>query len=170
VSGGTHLFDEGFDATFDALFDVAYGVGLRILGQPADAEDVASEALARTLVRWSQLHDADHLHAWVAKVAGNLAVDRTRRRRRLAGDVGPEASVDHRAEEVVLRDALRDALARLPRRQREVVVLRHLVGLPEADVAAALRISVNSVKKHAQRALQKLRIDLGSDEEVRLAQ
>ena len=51
-------------------------------------------------------------------------------------------------------------LARLPRRQREVVVLRYLADLPEATVAAALGCSTGTVKQHASRGLCALRIGL----------
>jgi len=52
-------------------------------------------------------------------------------------------------------------LARLPRRQREVVVLRYLADLPEAAVAEALGCSVGTVKRHASRGLGSLRLALG---------
>jgi RNA polymerase sigma factor (sigma-70 family) len=50
------------------------------------------------------------------------------------------------------RVAVLDAVARLPRRQRECVVLRYYEGLSESQAAAALGVSKNSVKKHMQRA------------------
>ena len=53
-----------------------------------------------------------------------------------------------------------DALRRLPERQREVVVLRHLADLPEVDVAASLGISVGSVKTHLSRGVARLRSEL----------
>src|SRR5665648_617322 len=63
---------------------------------------------------------------------------------------------DHQAD----RDQLVRALAKLSPRQRRVVVLRHLVGLPEADVAADLGISVGTVKSTSSRALAQLRATL----------
>ena len=56
--------------------------------------------------------------------------------------------------------ALVDALSRLSRRQREVVVLRYLAGYPEADVAEILECSVGTVKTHASRGLSTLRSSL----------
>jgi hypothetical protein len=88
-----------------------------------------------------------------------------RRRPRLAADTAPD-----RAEQQVLRLALAAALAKLPRRQREAVVLRYLADLPERDVAAALGISPGTVGAHVHRGLAALRQWLGEDfEEVRLA-
>jgi len=168
VGGVERVYDEDFDREFDVLFAIAEGVARRILGSAAEAEDVASEALARTLVRWREVRNLEHREAWVAKTATNLAIDAVRRRRRRVPDVVELGQDPH--DRTVLRRALTEALAALPRRQREAIVLRHLVGLPERDVAAAMHISVNSVKKHAHRGLAHLRssevsvIDEGNDD------
>ena len=69
--------DGGFVERFDDLYAVAYRAGFAVLGRRADAEDCAQEALARALVRWDRV--ADYAVAWVARVATNLALDRTRR-------------------------------------------------------------------------------------------
>jgi RNA polymerase sigma factor (sigma-70 family) len=61
------------------------------------------------------------------------------------------------------------ALSQLPRRQREVIALRHLGGFSERDIADALGISTNSVKTHSDRALHALRKRFGSDMEADLA-
>jgi RNA polymerase sigma factor (sigma-70 family) len=88
-------------------------------------------------------------------VATNLSIDRHRRRRRLTAlGSEPLALVDvHQAERIDLARALR----RLPRRQREVVVLRYLGDWSESDVAEALGISAGAVKSHAWRGLSALR-------------
>jgi RNA polymerase sigma factor (sigma-70 family) len=88
----------------------------------------------------------------VAHVAGNLAIDRSRRRARTAALDPPIAtsSIDERLD-------LQRALRALSKRQREVVVLRYLADLPEADVARALGCSVGSVKTHGSRGLAALR-------------
>jgi RNA polymerase sigma-70 factor (sigma-E family) len=147
----------GFDRAFDGLFVLAYRVAFRILGERGDAEDVAQEALARALVRWSRL--ADRPEGWVTTVATNLAIDRIRRRRTQATPmIGPVAVVDrHLPERIDLANALR----RLPKRQREVVVLRYLADWSEADVAVELGCSVGAVKSHGSRGLCALRERLG---------
>ena len=74
------------------------------------------------------------------------------------------------AETVTLRLALGAALRQLPRRQGEVVALRYLAGMTEAQVATSMGISRNSVKKHTARAVNTLRTRLGTDwQEVDLA-
>ena len=144
---------EGFEDAFPGLFSLGYRVAFRILGDRGDAEDVAQEALARALLRWRKL--ADQPHGWIARVAANLAIDRYRRRRRsdLVG-ADPSATTDPNVAE---RLDLARELRRLPRRQREVVVLRYLADWSERDVAAELGFSAGSVKSHGSRGLQALR-------------
>lgn len=150
-----------FELAFDALYRLAYRVAFRILGARPDAEDVAQEALARAALRWSRLHESPE--GWVSRVASNLAIDRYRKRRREHPyPTGPIGVVDERIGE---RGDLVTALRRLPRRQREVVVLRYLADLSEAEVARALGCSVGTVKTHGSRGLSSLRRELGLEGE-----
>jgi RNA polymerase sigma-70 factor (sigma-E family) len=143
----------GFDTAFGDLYRLAYRVAFRILGDRGDAEDVAQEALARASLRWSRLEERPE--GWVSRVASNLAIDRFRRRKReLPSPAGPLALVDPFLGE---RGDLVLALRRLPRRQREVVVLRYLADMSEANVARALGCSAGTVKSHSSRGLTALR-------------
>jgi RNA polymerase sigma-70 factor (sigma-E family) len=150
-----------FADRFAALTAIAYRVAFRLLGDRGEAEEVAQEALARAYARWAVV--VRHDEPWVARVATNLAIGRWRRRRpteRFAdAHHGSRPAGDALAVE---RLALLDALTGLPRRQREVVVLRYLADLPEREVAHAMHTTVGTVKQHAHRALQRLRHDLTS--------
>jgi RNA polymerase sigma-70 factor (sigma-E family) len=143
---------DGFDLAFEGLYRLAYRVAFRILGDQGDAEDVAQEALARASVRWSRLEDRPE--GWVTRVASNLAIDRYRRRRRPPVPMGPVGIVDPYLGE---RGDLVAALRRLPRRQREAVVLRYLADLSEAQAAREMGCSVGAVKSHGARGLTSLR-------------
>src|SRR3954452_7092925 len=146
-----------FEATFRRLYRPAYQVTYRILGNIPDAEQAASEALARAYASWAKLHDVPYLDAWVLRVTANLALDAARRRR---DPSEVESSVDIE-DAGVLRVALVEALGLLAKRQRDVIVLRHLAGMSEAEVAEALGISVATVHTHATRAVGSLRGHLG---------
>src|SRR5207248_2267326 len=151
--------DEDFEQAFDALFPRAQRLAYRILGNWLAAEDVAAEALARACFRWQKVKGLPWRDGWVLRVATNLALDTAKRK-------VPEAEVaeDLDAEEAaVLRLAMRQALQALPRRQREVLALRFLSDLNEADIATALGISAGSVKTHTSRGLAALRARLGDD-------
>lgn len=146
-----------FDDEFAELYRAAYRVAFRLLGDRAEAEDVAQEALARTYVRWRTVES--YAAPFACRVAANAAIDRARRGRRVSGSDAPERAVaDAFADE---RVDLQRALRALPRRQREVVALRYLADQSEDAVAALLGVSVGSVKTHASRGLATLRATLG---------
>jgi len=143
-----------YDDDFAGLFRISFRVAYRILGSSAEAEDVAQETLAKAYTRWWRIKgDAPR---WVSRVSANNAIDVWRKRSRQ--DLTDTDLVRaHDGEPIVERLALVDALSRLSRRQREVVVLRYLAGYPEADVAEILDCSVGTVKTHASRGLSSLR-------------
>jgi RNA polymerase sigma-70 factor (sigma-E family) len=150
---------DGFEETFDALFAAARRIAMRLVGDGAEADDVAAEALARAYARWAKVRDLDYRDAWVMRVTANVALDVLRKAKRpipvpIVSDIDP-------AEAAVTRIALAQALRRLPRRQRDVVVLRYLADLSEADVAESLGVSAGTVKQHAHRAVDALRRTLG---------
>jgi RNA polymerase sigma factor (sigma-70 family) len=128
-----------------------------MLGDEALAEDVAAETFIRTLVRWAKVRDLPHRDAWILRVATNLCIDHLRRRRRDRRLLEQAAPPPHADLDPALRLDLVRALAALPKRQREVVVLRHVAGLGEAEVADAMGVSINTVKTHGARALAQLR-------------
>ncbi len=151
-----------FADAYDGLYRAAYRVAFRLLGQREDAADVAQEACARAYARWRRVGALGSPEGWAARVAGNLAIDTWRRRGTAAkhnavlNDGGKEFD-DERVD-------LHRALAALPRRQRQVVMLRYVADLPEAAVAAAVGSSIGTVKSHASRGLAALRAQLGNEE------
>jgi len=151
-----------YDDNFGPLYRIAFRVAYRILGDQAEAEDVAQETMAKAYSRWWRIRsDAAR---WVSRVSANGAIDAWRKRSK--HDLTAEDLVRaHDGEPIIERLALVDALSRLSRRQREVVVLRYLAGYPEADVAEILDCSVGTVKTHASRGLRSLRSTMSSGAE-----
>jgi RNA polymerase sigma-70 factor (sigma-E family) len=150
---------DGFEEAFDALFAASRRIATRLVGDGGEADDVAAEALARAYARWPKVRELDYRDAWVMRVTANVALDVLRKAKRPVPLLA-ESAVDP-AEAAVTRLALAQALRRLPRRQRDVVVLRYLADLSEADVAESLGVSAGTVKQHAHRALDALRRALG---------
>jgi RNA polymerase sigma-70 factor (sigma-E family) len=138
----------------------------RLLTGSADAaDDVVSEAIARSLPRW-RAGGIDDGPAYLRRVVVNLSTRRWRRRalalRRdhLALDwMGASTDTEATTAE---RDRTLRAVMRLPVRRRAVVVLRFYDDLPEARIAEVLGISTGTVKSQLSRALEQLRADLGS--------
>lgn len=141
-----------FDDEFDELADLAYQTAFRILGSRSEAEDVAQDTMVKAYLRWGRVQS--HARPWVCRVAvnGSLGIVRRRRRRHTATERhgGPATDVADRVD-------LQRLLTSLSRRQRDVVVLRYLADLSEAEVAEELGISVGTVKTHAHRGLEALR-------------
>jgi RNA polymerase sigma factor (sigma-70 family) len=151
--------DDDFAGCFEELYRIAYRATYSVLGDRTEAEDCAQEASARALVRWRRVHD--YAPAWVARVSVNLALDRIRAAQRADR---LRRGVDQTADGSDLAARRRDlaaALAALPKRQREAVVLRYLVDLPEAATADAMGCTIGTVKSTVARGLDKLRVDLG---------
>ena len=140
--------DPSFDEAFDDLFAVAQRVARRVAG-PIDAEDIAAEVMGRTFARWPRVKLLPYRRAWVARVAFNEALDAYRiAHRRQPAAVDPasgDPSSRDPADDLAVRIALNEALAKLPKRQREVVALRYLADLTEADTASLLGLTVGSV-------------------------
>jgi RNA polymerase sigma factor (sigma-70 family) len=151
-----------FEERFDELAGLAHRTAFRILGSRAEAEEVAQETMAKAYARWRRVRD--HARPWVCRVAANEAIG-VLRKRRSSPDLPQQAPA---ADDAALdRLDLQQALLTLPRRQREVLVLRYLLDLPERQVADELRISAGAVKTHAHRALGALRASLTLTPEVR---
>jgi RNA polymerase sigma factor (sigma-70 family) len=146
---------------FTKFFEVAYPEAFRLarhfgLG-PHDAEDLAIEALTRAYASWSRLRTLSWSRPWLTRVVANLAIDLYRRQKPLAAGT-PDTSFEGQA--VLVMDLSR-ALAKLPRRQRQVAVMRYWADLSIEEVGTALRLRPGTVKQHAARGLAALRAELG---------
>lgn len=131
------------------------------------AEEVVQDAFVAMHARWGRLRDPDKALAYLRQAVVNRARSVLRHRSvvdRHAPAVestarqsltAPEA--DKGALDAARRDAVLAALAQLPTRQREVLVLRHYLELSEAEIADALGIARGSVKAHASRGSAALR-------------
>lgn len=136
-----------------------------LVGSADGADDLVAEAIARTLPKWRGGLIADP-PAYLRRVLVNLAHRRWRRRRlALQRD---HASLDwlHPATDIEAQASERDrtlrAIAKLPPRRRAVVVLRFYDDLPEAEIGEVLGIGVGTVKSTLSRAIEQLRVELGT--------
>ncbi len=130
-----------------------------LLGCPEwDAEDVVQSALLRCYRHWRRVVRADRPDAYVYRVLVNTLRDD--RARRWHGETPTEVLPDtgHHPD-LTTGLAVRAALGRMRREQREVLVLRYYADLSEADIAAVLGIAPGTVKSRAARALRELAAD-----------
>jgi RNA polymerase sigma-70 factor, ECF subfamily len=159
----------GFEAFYSGAVSRLLGQLYLVTGDLHEAEEVVQEAFARASVRWSWLRDYNAPEAWVRRVAMNLAADRARKLRRQARAIlrmRPPLEAPEVSEVSVETLVLVEALGTLPVRQRQAIVLHHLVGLPVEEVAQTLRVPSGTVKSLLSRGRRALAARLGEAEEV----
>ncbi|WP_460705254.1 SigE family RNA polymerase sigma factor [Myceligenerans halotolerans] len=130
-----------------------------LCGDEHQAEELVQQAFVRVWAHWGKVRQGEPL-AYARKVLSNLRIDSWRKHRREMlsdPDSLPEGAAPSSADVHAERDRLVRALALLSRKQRRIVVLRHLEGLSEKETAAALGVSVGTVKSQSSRGLVKLR-------------
>lgn len=159
------------DAEFEDFVRQASPALLRtawfICGDPHQAEDLVQQALVKVFARWGRLRTQNPV-AYARRCLLNQHIDDRRRGREHLTDRLPERGVtDPEPEDT---HDLAATLSALPMRERQVVVLRHYVGLTEAEVADTLGVSLGTVKSSASRGLARLRESMSaaittSDEE-----
>lgn len=138
------------------------GFAARLLGDRAEAEDVTQEAMLRLwkiAPEWRQ--GEAQVSTWLYRVVRNLCTDRLRKKRGVGLDEIAEPLDDAPSAAKVLQDkgralALKEALAALPERQREAVVLRHLEGLSNPEIADILEITTEAVESLTARGKRSL--------------
>ena len=146
----------------------------RVLGDQAEAEDVAQEAMLRL---WRQAADwrvgEAKVSTWLYRVVQNLCIDRIRKRRpQVAVEDAPEpADPDPGVLERLARTdqsrIVAAAIAELPERQGQAIVLRHFDGLSNPEIGEALECSVEAVESLLARARRQLaRAMAGKREEL----
>ncbi len=159
--------DTDADVALERLYDAHYvrlvRLSVLLLGDVGRAEEVVQDSFVAVYRRWDKLHDAD-----VPAYLRQTVVNRSRsvlRHLTVVSKHPAEAPADHPgADHDVLRQSQRqsvlDAMARLPRRQREVLALRYYLDLSEREIAETLGISQGAVKSHASRGADALRRSL----------
>ena len=155
------------------LTPVVLAHAYRLLGDRAEAEDVAQESLLklwRIAPEWRR--GEAKVTTWLYRVVANAATDRLRKRRMvdIASVAEPEdgaPSALERMQERARVDALQAALNGLPERQRQAVVLRHIEGLANPEIGEIMDVKVEAVESLVARGKRALKAALeGRKEEL----
>lgn len=158
--------------------DMVFGLAVRLLGNPAEAEDVAQVVFLRAFERFPDLCASEAAAGWLRTVTRNLSLNHLSRYRRrwqffselegpgepTADDYGARLSVPASApvalEEAERAERLEAALRQLPDPQRVPLVLFHFEGLSYQEIAAKLGVSVGKIKTDIHRGREKLKQEL----------
>jgi RNA polymerase sigma-70 factor (ECF subfamily) len=167
-----------FEAFVRTYQDMVFATAVRLLGNPAEAEDVAQAVFLRAFQRFDDLAASPAVAGWLRTVARNVCLNylsRYRARWQLFSELAPDdedgpSGVDREPEaagspETALEQAeeqerLERALARLPDHQRVPIVLFHFESMSYQEIADALGIAAGKVKTDIHRGRQALRREL----------
>lgn len=167
VAGGD---DDALGELYDRHAPVLLALARRILGDPADAEEVLQEAFVHAWNRAARYDPArSSVATWLALITRSRAIDRLRSRKvveRTAEAAGHEAPRHESpsAAGAVLQDERRAriaaALAGLPEEQRQVLEMAYYRGMSQTEIARAAEIPLGTVKTRTLLAMKKLRDEL----------
>jgi RNA polymerase sigma-70 factor (sigma-E family) len=149
-----------FDVLYQARRLAMVRLAAFLVGDAHLAEDIVQDAFAGLHSHWRRLRDEGAAEGYLRRAVVNRSRSQLRRRRTARRYPWPVAADEPGADFDVLaadeRHQLRHAVSRLPRRQREVLVLRYWADLSEAEIADAMGISAGTVKSTASRAMRAL--------------
>jgi RNA polymerase sigma-70 factor (ECF subfamily) len=162
-----------FEAFMKTHQDMVFGTAVRLLGNPADAEDIAQAVFVKAYERFAEIGASPAAGGWLRTVATNLSLNhlaRYRRRWRFFSemraadgeDTGDYAESLPAPEQAEPHEALEQALRQLPDTQRVPLVLFHFEGMSYEEIAARLDVSVGKVKTdiHRGRLALKRKLEL----------
>jgi RNA polymerase sigma-70 factor (ECF subfamily) len=133
----------------------------RLLGNAADAEDVAQETFARLYQHIARYKSREKFSSWLFAIARNAALDKLRyRKRHPTGSLDTAPDPGFQSREVELNETgqlIAAAIATLPEDQRTAIILAEYHDQSYADIAAVMGCSVKSVESRLYRAKQTLR-------------
>jgi RNA polymerase sigma-70 factor, ECF subfamily len=170
---------EQFETFMRNYQNMVYSTALRLVANPAEAEDIAQEVFLKAYERFAELKESPTAGGWLRTVARNMSLNHLSRYRSRwsffselssAGqdDDAPEvefAAPQELDEELARADhkqLVEEALQKLPPAQRVPLVLYHLEGLKYEEIAAKLNVSLGKVKTDIFRAREALRKKLGA--------
>jgi RNA polymerase sigma-70 factor, ECF subfamily len=166
VAGLGADLDASFEHVVLAYQDRLFGFALRLSGKPADAEDSVQDAFVRAYRALKKYPEEQRrtlqIRPWLYRITLNVVRNRARGHRATTELNGewPSALEDQPeplAEAAERRRELARLIARLPDRYRAAVVLRHVQGLPYAEIAAILDQPVGTTKANVHRGINLLR-------------
>jgi RNA polymerase sigma-70 factor (sigma-E family) len=150
--------DVAFAEYYRNRAEVMRGTAYLLCGDWHRAEDLVQNAFTKLYLAWDRVSRHEVLDGYLRRIIVRGYFDQRRRgwwhRERVPGTVPEQADRVDGAED---RLVLLRALARLPRRQRAVLVLRYWEDLPVAEVAGLLNCAPGTVKSQASRGLQTMR-------------
>jgi RNA polymerase sigma-70 factor (ECF subfamily) len=175
-----------FEAFVRRYQDMVFATAVRLVGDPADAEDIAQTVFLRAFQRFGEIGPSPAAPGWLKTVTRNACLNhlsRYRSRWRLFSELGRADDQDAEAtfeaglashgsftaavEQAELHEHLEDAVRRLPDHQRVPIVLFHFEDMSYQDIAVLLGVSLGKLKTDIHRGREALRKQLASHHAAR---
>ena len=148
-----------------------YRFALRIVGNPAEAEDVIQEVMIKLWKQREKLAEYSNLEAWCIRMTKNLSIDKTRNKHYKMGIIpdGFDVTSDQRTPHQVTESQdtmqrIKNMINALPNKQREVMHMRDIEGLSYKEIQELLQIPMNQVKVYLFRARKHIKSQLINSE------
>ena len=139
---------------------------VRFLRTQEEAEDICQETMLRVFHALPSFEQRASFKTWLYRIAHNLCVTRHRALSKdaaLQRELEDGATIDHAHGAVAGPHETRDLLSQLPDPEREILLLRHELGMSFEEIAEALQISLSAAKMRVYRAAENLRVIAGGD-------
>jgi RNA polymerase sigma-70 factor, ECF subfamily len=162
---------DAFAQLYDRHAALVYGIARRMLGNPAQAEDVAQSVFLQVWSRPASFQGGTFA-AWIATVARNASIDVLRsaavrtRAPEMPADLPSDLDLDDEVYARVRASTVADALAALPSDQREPIVRAYFDGLSYREVAEQLGAPLGTIKSRIRAGLRRLMDVLGEVEAI----
>ena len=156
------MTEDAYAVRADVLKEKLYGMAWLYLGSQSLAVDAVDEAVYRGLRSCGKLREEQYFDTWLTRILINVCHAELRRNKREVA----VAELPETAQEEFDALPLRDAIGRLPRDLREVIILRYFTGLTLAETARTLDIPQGTAATRQRKALQLLRLALTDGEEA----
>jgi RNA polymerase sigma-70 factor (ECF subfamily) len=175
MTRGAEGDDEAFSLLVARWEDAVFGFLVRMLGNREEAQDLCQDTMCRVIASAGGYRPDGRFRSWLFRIAGNLARNRLRRRRIVRWLSIDRSPLDPPLEEPdtlqamadrETLDAVRRAIAKLPVRQREALILRVDHEMRYDEIAQAMGVTVASVQMLLHRAMSVLRRDLAGGREM----
>ena len=156
------MTEQEYAVRADALKDRLYGMAFLYLGSQSLAVDAVDEAVYLGLRACRKLREEAFFNTWLTRILINACNAELRRHRREIA----MAELPETAQEAFDALPLRDAVGRLPRELKDVIILRYFTGLTLAETARTLNLPQGTVVTRQRKALRLLRLELTDGEEA----
>ena len=156
---------DAFEKLYRHFAGLVYGLCLRILASPADAEDCVQLTFTKAWVQLDRFEGRSEFGTWLHRIAVNEALMEERRRKRRFQLVRAQDEPASEKSGTAAALDIEDAIAGLPMRRRHVFVLKAVYGYSHEEIADLVGISAGTARAHYHQARQTLMGVLGQEKQ-----